>query len=506
MMSTDNHEMKQKRIEPLKQLQVDLEMVVDPHEKLQAILDFMQKVLRSQKVWLKDFWEAKKLCGPLFKEKLDPNKRRHLWTLFIELSEEAKRVKGIKEEQAAFSIEQIELAIQGLTQELSSLEETLLQQPLITLPKSAHTLKIDLQKYREFEREINLLSTMISRLNGLRKEVLATEMRISHKNNLLKSLSGLGDVLFPKRKELIQKVSEDFIRDVKAFSTQDSFKQTDMSKAPPSLFLNRIKGFQSLAKQLSLHADAFNQSRTLLSELWDQMKGKEEESRSLMEEKEEENRKNYELFLPKLEAFERLISDLGPSERRQILVELGNIQEELKGVELLRDHLREVRGRIQKAEALALEKVASFEEKEKEVRRLQIEGLKAKIISLLQNFKESSESHLIESEQLLQKEYEQLSLSGIETHQFELLFLELKSLILNKKQENATSDSLEALYGERAFHLELLKAQIEAYRKELGGSSLDIEKGMVYRSLYNQAKEHLEHESRALRLLEEKIL
>ena len=175
-------------------------------------------------------------------------------------------------------------------------------------------------------------------------------------------------------------------------------------------------------------------------------------------------------------------------------------------MELLRDHLREVRGRIQKAEALALEKVASFEEKEKEVRRLQIEGLKAKIISLLQNFKESSESHLIESEQLLQKEYEQLSLSGIETHQFELLFLELKSLILNKKQENATSDSLEALYGERAFHLELLKAQIEAYRKELGGSSLDIEKGMVYRSLYNQAKEHLEHESRALRLLEEKIL
>ncbi len=483
------------------------EKVKEVEEKIAKILEFMKAILADiEGGSFKDFWDAKKLIGPLFKEKMNPVKRNHLWSEYTQIGDEARRIKEIKDEQSAFSIEQIELAIDGLEADIGHYDRLIEQIPHLEFPSGLKELSLNEGEYNIAQRELQLLKTLISRLDALRKEVLSTDMRISHKNKILKRLSKLGDEVFPKRKELIKKLSDSFISDVEAF-VKDQFPEGEEKfGAPYYVIRDEIKSFQGLAKLLTLNTQAFTKSRKALSECWDKIREKEKERRSEMGERSEEHKKNFEALIPKVEAFEAFCAKEENHIRTKVLEQSNTLQDEMKECALNRDQVKILKDRIQNARANALDHVEAKVEKKKHTAKKGINELKEKLIHLIENESSTSLEDLEKGEEELKKAYEKLNLTPLEIHLFERQFADLKSFILNKKESVISSDALEELYEERAAHLEVIKGQTEEYRKEMGGSSLDFEKAMTYRELYDSARIHLESEMEALENLEEKLI
>ncbi len=493
--------------EAFKAFKESFEQEKDVEEKIARALEFMKASISNlEGTSLKDFWDAKKLVGPLFKEKINPVKRNHLWSEYAQLGVEARRLKEIKDEQAAFSIEQVELAIEALEADIGHYDRLVEQIPHFEFPRGLENLTLNEKGYGTAQRELQLLKTLVLRLDDLRKEILSTDMRISHKNKILKRLSKLGDEIFPKRKELIKKVSDSFVADVEAF-VKDRFPGgKEKFSAPYYVIRDEIKSFQGLAKLLTLNAQAFTKSRKALSEGWDKIKEKEKERRAEMGERTEEQKKNFDTLIPKVEAFEAFCSKEENHIRSKVLEQSNSLQHEMKEMTLNRDQVKILKDRIQKARSNALDKVQEKVDKKKDAVKKEIIELKEKLDQMIKNESSTSLEDLEKGEEEFKGAYKKLNLSSMEIHLFERQFADLKSFILNKKEDVVSSDALEELYEERAAHLEVIKGQSEEYRKEMGGSSLDFEKAMIYRELYDSAKIHLESEMEALENLEKKLV
>jgi len=512
-METENTEKKEKEkklppeSEEFKEFRESFESAKETEDKVRLALDFMKLVLsKPDGVTLKDFWDAKKFCGPLFKEQMNPIKRNHLWAEYAELGDEARRLKEIKDEQAAFSVEQVELAIEALEADLDHYDRLVMQMPLVIFPNGLDSLEIKEADYHSAQKELSLLKTLISRLDSLRKEILAIDMRISHKNKILKRLSKLGDQIFPKRKELVKAISDAFIADVEAFLKRRFPEEGDKYDAPYYVIRNEIKTFQSLAKVLTLNTQAFTKSRKTLGEGWDKIKEKETERRAEMGERHEEKKKNFDELLPKVEAFEAFCAQKENQERSKVLGESNSLQEAMKSATLSRDHVKILKDRIQKARSGVLDQVKAKVDEKKAAALKEVDDLKEKLTQLIENESETTFEDLEKSEEDLKKSYESVNLSAVEIHKFERDFADLRSFVFDKKEGVLGEDALEDLYEERASHVEVIKSQVEEYRKEMGGSNLDFEKAMTYRELYDSAKIHLDREMEALENLEEKLV
>lgn len=512
-METENTEKKEKEKKPageseeFKEFRESFESVKKMEDKVRLALDFMKSVLsKPDGVTLKDFWDAKKLCGPLFKEQMSPIIRNHLWGEYAELGDEARRLKEIKDEQAAFSVEQVELAIEALEADLDHYDRLVAQIAPVVFPKGLEALEIKEGDYHSAQKELFLLKTLISRLDSLRKEILAIDMRISHKNKILKRLSKLGDQIFPKRKELVKAISDAFIADVEAFVKRRFPEKGDKYDAPYYVIRNEIKTFQGFARVLTLNTQAFTKSRKVLSEGWDKIKKKEVERRAEMGERHEEQKKNFDEFLPRVEAFEAFCKQVENQERSKVLGESNALQEAMKGAVLSRDHVKILKDRIQKARSGVLDQVKAKVDEKRTAALKEVNDLKEKLIQLIKNESENAFKDLEKGEEELRKSYESLNLSAVEIHKFERNFADLRSFIFDKKEGVLGEEALEDLYKERASHIEVIKMQVEEYRKEMGGSNLDFEKAMAYRELYDSAKIHLDKEMEALANLEEKLV
>lgn len=475
--------------------------------KLEKALEFMRGILSDlEKGNLRDFWDIKKLIGPLFKEKINPIKRNHLWSQYTELGDEAQRLKEINDEQAAFAVEQLEIAIGALEDDLTKYETLIQGIPHFNFPKGLKKLSLNEREYHKVQQELYLLKTLVSRLDALRREILAIDMRISHKNKILKRLSKLGDEIFPKRKELIKQISENFVKDVEAFAESRFSQGEGEYKAPYFAIRDEIKNLQSLAKHLTLNTQSFNKTRSILSACWEKIKEKEKEYRESMGERLEEEKKNYEEFLPKIEEFEKFCEREENRNRSKVLEVSGALQEEMRKAPLSRDHIKEFKERIQKARSSVLDQIEEKVKEKKQAALKEIEELKEKLENLIHKEKEASLDDLQKEEDVLQVAYGKLNLSQMDIHLIERQFADLKSFILNKKEEGSSKEDLESLYDERATHLEVIKSQMEEYRKEMGTSNLDFEKAMTYRELYDSAKIHYDTEVEALENLEEKLI
>ena len=90
-----------------------------PEEKLKMCITFMREAL-AQPVSpnFKGFWDVRKICLPLFKESLAAQARAELWAEYIELTREGRRLKDLLDEETAFAVEQIDLAIGALEDEV----------------------------------------------------------------------------------------------------------------------------------------------------------------------------------------------------------------------------------------------------------------------------------------------------------------------------------------------------------------------------------------------------
>jgi hypothetical protein len=491
----------------------------DLEAKLQLAIDFMEASLaQGGTPHFRSFWEARRLCLPLFKENISPALRGQLWTKYSELSKEARRLKEILDEQSAFAVEQIEIAIQALEKDISQFNE---QVEKAAFPESLmfpQVLKSHFDIYQNLQRQLNILNAQASRINALRKELLKTEMRVRHKNKFFQRLSAAGDQVFPKRKELIKQISQQFSEDV------DQFIQLHFGEQPSneSLYLLReeIKALQGLAKVLTLNTHSFTQTRTRLSECWDHIKVEEKERKK-------ERAQQRVVFKQNAEEIEKLIQVLREAieKNEETPVEaqkkIENIVAQMRKVELGRDELKVLRDALNDVRKLIHEKIKTEEDtrqqQENERNRQKKEkykALKDQAEQLLQGYEAQEADELISNRDALLEQVHDSSLTKNEKQELERVLKPLRDIITEKKEKammNLSEDDRQSLHQlqnilkQRKERRQEIKNQLEVLRKAAGSSSLDFEKAMTYKTQINEEKERLEKANHAIQEIERKI-
>lgn len=491
-----------------------------PEEKIRISLDFMRaSIMQPGNPRFEDFWTGRRYCLPLFKETLSPKGRALLWAEYIELSSEARRLKEILDEQSAFAAEQIELAIKALESDLEHYDHLLQQVPEMLFPEICETIASKQDVYNGLQRELHLLNTFASRINALRKEVIKTGMRVRYKNQFFERLSSCGDRVFPRRKELIKSISDEFIVDVENFISA-YFGDNQQHSAPLFVLREEIKALQSIAKQLTLNTHSFTETRLRLSECWDMVKHLEKDRKKEFAQKKQAYKQNADLVMEKIKVFGEECST-GNVSQEEAHKRADEIIAYMKTIELGRDEVRGLRDELQRAKKPIYDKLREAEqhrereEKDREkVKREKINEMKQRIANLTQESEQLDIENLISSRDALFAESELLSMTKIERQMLDKGFKQLKDAITEKKEkawmtlspEDLQSlERLRDLLNQRKEHRQEIKNQLESYRKALGGSGFDFEKAMMYREMIEVEKERLEKANASIQEIEEKI-
>jgi hypothetical protein len=490
-----------------------------PEGKIRLSIDFMRTSLsNSGTPRFKDFWEGRRTCLPLFKKNISVKVRSQLWSLYVELSAEAKRLKEILDEQSAFAIEQIELAIQAVERDLEHYELTLSQTQAVSLPYESISLKNKAEVYNAIHKELLLLNTFAARVSAMRKEVVKTEMRIRIKNKLLGRLSLCGDKIFPKRKELIKKISQEFVSDVDEFIASH-FQDEEFHKVPLYALREEIKQLQSLAKVLTLNTHAFTETRLKLSGCWDKIKNWEKERKKQAQHKRQTFKQHYDLVMEKIRPFaEACAAGISIDECHKLSSEILDF---MRTVELGRDEVRALKDEIHKAKRGPLDRSREMEQerqrKEKEVeslRREKINALKNELNTLIAQAEGIEVEALIDKRDQIHQQFEEFVISKAEKQIVDRLFKQLKDMIDDKKErmllmlsedDLKALDQLKAALEERKQRRYEVKNQLEQYRKLLGGSGFDFEKAMMYREMIEAEKALIEKINSSIEEIEERI-
>lgn len=511
-------EMRDKTSPLFKEFNEKLGLLPTPEEKIAAGLSFMRSSISQEgSPRFREFWEARKLVLPFFKENLNPAIRSKLWSEYVELTVEARRLKEILEEQSAFAMEQIDLAIRALENEIGNFGALLDQAGEIVFPEAANTVKQKTGVYNQIQRELNLLNTLASRLNGLRKEIIKTDMRIRFKSKFFKRLSDLGDHIFPKRKELIEAISAEFEKDVEQFIA-NHFKGDQIIGAPYYALREEIKALQGMAKLLTLSSAVFSRTRLRLSECWDKVKVLEKEHKKealQMKQASSEQRQGIQAKIDELK------SRSEGMDLRTLDQEIDAIQREMRSVTLHRDDVWGLRDELAKLRAPHVEareqKARELEHAEKEKLRLKREkvlALKERIANLPKEGEEMELEALMATFQEIQDQMGGLEVSKMEKQQMERSLRVIKDLIADKKEhsllnlsddEKKVLENLRLVLQQKKQRRQEIKEQLEAHRKMLGGSTLDFEKAMHLQELVEQEKERLEKANAGIEEIEQKI-
>jgi len=489
-----------------------------PEEKVAFGLEFMRSSISQEgSPRFREFWEARRQILACFKENLNPAIRSKLWGDYVELTVEARRLKEILEEQSAFAMEQIDLAIQSIEADLSNFETLLEQTGPFSFPGRCETIAHKSEAYAEIQRELNLLNTLASRLNALRKEVVKTDMRIRFKAKFFKRLSELGDKVFPKRKELIEKVSAEFERDVDQFVAKH-FQGGEAVGAPYYALREEIKSLQGMAKVFTLSSGAFNRTRLKLSECWDLVRVLEKEHKKEVFEKKQASSEQRAAFDQKIEALKPRAPEMS---LRDLDKEIDEILKEMRNVSLHRDDVRYLRDELSKLRAPHVaaqeQKARELEEAEKEalrVKRERIAQIKEEAAALQkEGAKLDLDPYQARFEDLIAR-IEGLGLAKLEKQQLDRMLRPLKDLLADKKEQSLlnlsdddrkTLENLKTVLQQKKERRQEIKELLEAHRKTLGSSGLDFEKAIHLREVIDQEKERLEKANAGIQEIEDKI-
>ncbi len=500
-------------VKPLSFLEEGLAKALNPEEKIRACLGHMSKALAaSGPVRFKDFWEGKKHCLDFFKDLSASRLRSQLWNDYTELSNEAKRLKEIMDEQAAFAAEQIDLAITSLEEEFKNYETLVAQVPEIPLLGDSIALRGNQESYRVVQKELHLLSHVASRVNALRKELVKTEMRLGLKSKLFDRLSACGDLVFPKRKELIKKISDLFLADVEQFITSClSLRQGQ------SLYDLRteVKVLQALAKELTLNTQAFSETRLKLSACWDRLKEEEKLKKKEFDDRRTSSRQGVEEISKMVENLAQKIAENIDIQEVETLERA--ILDEMRAKPLTRDDIRVLRESIEQAKNPLFEKM----EKEKQERKQQQEEMersrraavleiKKELTALQQSTEEANAVFTKLSS--IKEQMAGLSLTPADKKSMEREIVAVQDAVAKRKQQKLLSaqdkaalDELYQLLNERKVRRQEIRAIVENYRKAIGGSGLDFEKAMLFQENLENERIALTAMNKTIEELEEKI-
>lgn len=497
-----------------------LEQLTDPESKLKLTIDFMEQALSQENgvPQFKNFWDARDICLKQFKESLSHQVREVFWTRYSELSREARRLKDILDEQSAFAVEQIEIAITALEQEIQSISAQLEQLPALHLEIESVTIGPKWAHYSGLQNELNLLNTYAARVNAMRKELIKTDMRVRHKNRFFQRLSQAGDKIFPRRKELIANVSDTFVSDVEGF-VQVHFAAENIAE-PAFQLREEIKALQSIAKLLTLNTHAFTSTRLKLSQGWDKVKEVAKERKKVRAEIQAEVRQNLEEQKTQIDQITAQFTENSIT-AEEAVKQLDQLNYEMRRIKLGRDEVKYIKDLLKAARNPIQEKLdAAANEREQELRmqeqkrRDKFEEFKGQVTSFMENTSamdaESIQKQADELRQLLQ----QGNFTKNEKREVELLFKPLNDIIQEKREQallNLSDDDqkslqqLREILGQRRQRRQEIKKQLETLRKEAGNSGLDFEQAMAFKEQITLEKERLDKAVQGIEEIETKI-
>lgn len=497
-------------------------------EKLRASIIFMREALAQKGTPnFKGFWEVRKRCLPLFKESLPGPVRSQLWNDYIDLTREGRRLKNLLDEETAFAVEQIDLAISALEEEISTfhsdVESVIAKSTEVLFPESSSVLEKHFHFFESRQKQLNILNVYASRINSLRKELIRTEMRIRQKNQFFQRLSQLGDKVFPIRKDLIREVSETFAQDVSEFvETYFSTENFSYENIRRSVFFFReeIKILQSSAKILTLNTHAFSATREQLSYCWDKLKGMEKELKKEFAQQKHKSAENVQQVRERLQSFINEYQE-GKFTLEEAYAQLESVSRWMRELELTRQDVRSLKKELADArepldaikgeeEEKRRQKQAEFEQ----ARRQKVEEFKEKVEALAQNVETGNIETLLEELEECRKTFGSISLLKMERHQLDRKLKTIRDQVSEKQEQalialsdddRATLDNLNSILEQRKERRKEVKAQIEEYRKISGGSGLDIEKAMRMQELMNTEKERLTNLDQGITEIQVKI-
>jgi len=495
-------------------LKEEIEKKISVEEKIRDVIDFMREAISSSdSPRFKDFWNAKELALTLFKQKLNPGLRTEFWKEYTTLIEEARRLKEVFDEQAAFAVEQIDLAIDAFAASIEDKEEKIATMKSISFPKSAFHLNQNRKLYDPHYRELRFLSNLGERLKALRKEVLSTEMRIRFKNKILQKLSKVGDDIFPRRRILINEISEQFVQDVKRFADKNFGNGTT---AKGFQLRDEIKAFQEFAKILTISSSSFQEARKILSGCWDKIKEGDKERKKEYEEKKElfdaNAKKINELVMLLQEEHEKLPLEEANKRIDTILTQMRETELSFEAVKKFKDLLHGMRReKMAKVEEEA-KKRRAIEKEKMEQRQKELDGLYADWSQFLEGSPEKT--LLAEALGVWEGKLQTLQVVEHEREPFSILFDQLEDLNLAHKEaelleaavvDEAYLEGLESALAGRIEFRDRVKMRLESLRKEAGGSSLDFERAIKAQEHVQREKARLTASNEAIALLENRI-
>ncbi|NGX52396.1 MAG: hypothetical protein KR126chlam5_00693 [Candidatus Anoxychlamydiales bacterium] len=483
-----------------------LDRLSSNEDKIKLSLEEMKKAIsKESRPDFKTFWDIKNRCLVIFKTPLNEVSRAVFWKEYIGLSNEVKRLKNILNEQTNFEVQQIDLAINSLEEDLKKYDDVLLSIKTIEISEKITFLLSKKSFYIKTQKELNLLSAYAARVNALRKEIIKTQMRISVKNKFLKRLGTIGDIIFPKRKDLIGAISEEFLISIDTFT-----EKFDLKKVSFFVLKDEIKSLQNLAKKLTLNTEAFTNCRLMLSKCWDRVKLAEKSYK-----KERQKSKEFiDQALLKIGKLKKIIED-NPKDK-SISNEEKDIFDFIKTFRLKNEDIKFLKFKIKEAKApmylktkkIKEEKVKVVDEKEKN-RKTKLDQIKNEIRSLVDKSDLSIEELELEENQIEEK------LKTFDLAKFEKLILEkdfraLHHLIEDKKDKQSLNSSDEVnqlfiVFEKKKKRRQTLKNHLDNLNKQLAGSGLCFEKAMMYRDLIDEEKQRLRDLDKSIHDLEEKI-
>ncbi|MDN3508390.1 MAG: hypothetical protein P0S94_05680 [Simkaniaceae bacterium] len=448
-------------------------------EKIEELVGVMRGALAQEGVpQFRVFWDARKAFHEVFKECKNPIFKSKIWKELTELTNEARRVKEILDEEARFAVEQIELALKGFVEDVEKADDS---SGSIDLPEQCRELLDNKQAYLERQGRINHFTTMMLRLKEMRSEIIKTEMRIRHKNRLLKEISTIGDKFIPERKELIETLSDAFLADVQRFHVHH-FGENAQSRVPLRILRDEIKGYQNAAKLLSVNSRVFKQSRDLLSKAWETISKKADENRQFYEEKREIFDENLKLLKPKIDAF---VEKADGWKLTSLFNDYKALADELEKTLLDRQEKKELHDQIEK---IFQQRRDVLQKKEAEARVKAAELKDAKIAEYEKSIATASRKSL----ETLKK----LRVKLLEEGEAFSRFVAAVDLAILKKE--GASDGAYAKWENLAREC---REKLSDLRKKMGGSGFDFEKAMEARAEYDATKERLAEIEKAINSL-----
>jgi len=503
----------------LEEFLTQFEATAPIEEKLQLAIAFMRRSLaHSGTPYFKGFWEARQICLPLFKEAIAAPTRAQLWKDYRELCSESQRLKQLLEEESAFAIEQIELAIQALETDVATMADKLALLPDVAFTASSVVLEPHYEQFQAIQKELQLLNAHAGRINSLRKELIRTEMRIRQKNKFFRRLSAIGDEIFPKRKDLIKAISTLFLEDVQQF-VNDNFEQEQL-RQPLFFYRDEIKALQGIAKVLTLNTHAFTYTRNQLSGCWDRVKEIEKERKKVRAEQKVTFQQNVTQILQQIET---LSTDYASGQLTVAAAQkaIDAVFDTMSQLEIGRDEKRHIREKLTEAKQPIIAKIREEEQqrvdKEQAVEREKREkanAVKEAIQQLLKEAETLTAEEITTRREALFEQIQTAPLTKTEKQSLERGLKPLKDLIAEKKERALLSlseqdlevfDQLHQVLKQRKERRKEIKAQYEDLRKAAGSSGFSFEKALAYDEQVKAERERLEKIDEAIREIEMKI-